>query len=220
MVTADDELLERARQLRIFGEKIPEKEEKIRSYAVYGVGYQYRTQELPAAFARSQLKRLAAVNRNAQRNCTYFSTQLAEIPGIMPPHVPPDRTSIFHKYRIRFQPDVLQLKMPAVEFRGRLLDALQAEGVSVAIWHIDTLPAYPIFRQKEGWGRGCPWGCPHYGREISYRRDDYPETIRLLEESIIIGDEAFPLFIQSRELIEYYAAAIGKVLSNLNEILE
>ena len=97
--------------------------------------------------------------------------------------------------------------------------ALEAEGVSVGIWHLDSLPANPLFQEKKGWGKGCPWTCQFYGREITYDREDYPETIKLLDESIIIGSEEYPLFAQNRELVDYYVQAIRKVLENLDEIV-
>ena len=220
MVTDDEEFLTRAQQLRIFGEKPGGHKEKTRPYTVYSVGYQYRTQELPAAFARSQLKRLDAVNSNTIRNCEYLTEQLGKIPGLVPPYVPNDRTTIYHKYRMRFQPDVLGLDMPADDFRMRLFDALEAEGVTVALWHVDPMPAFPIFQEKEGWGKGCPWSCQHYGRDITYRREDYPETVKLLDESIIIGDEDAPLFSQDLELMEYFVEGIRKVFDNLDELLD
>ena len=220
LVTDDEEFLQRAQQLRIFGEKPSGHEDKTRAYTVYSVGYQYRTQELPAALARSQLRRLGDVNRNTIRNCEYLTEHLKEIPGLAPPYIPDDRVSIYHKYRVRFQPDVLGVKIPSSEFRMRLLDALEAEGVGVSLWHVDPLPAFPIFQEKVGWGKGCPWGCQHYGREISYRREDYPETVKLLDESLIIGDEDAPLYSQNLELMAYYVEAFKKVFSSLDELAD
>jgi len=219
LVTSNEELLENARQFRVFGESPTGHIGKIREYTVYSVGYQYRTQELPAALARSQLKRLGDINRNNRRNCEYLSKQLQSISWIDPPYVPKDRTTIYHKYRFRFKPDVLGLRIAPREFRNRLYDALEAEGVKVMIWHVDPLPAFPIFQEKVGWGKGCPWSCKHYGKSISYRREDYPETTRLLDESLVIGGESTPLYSQDLKVIEYYVEAIQKVSDNIDEIL-
>ena len=220
MVTDDEDFLNRAKQLRVFGEKPAGHEEKIRAYTVYSVGYQYRTQELPAALARSQLKRLEEINRNTRRNCEYLTQHLREIPGLIPPHVPEDRQSVYHKYRGRFLPDVLGLTLPSPEFRDRLLDALAAEGVAVMTWHVQPLPAFPIFQEKVGWGKGCPWSCSHYGRDITYHAADYPQTQKLLDESFIIGDEDAPIYPQSLELMKHYVEAFHKVFDNLDQILD
>lgn len=220
MVTDDEEILALAKQLRTFGERPSGHEDKLRPYTVYSVGYQYRTQELSAAFVRSQLKRLPNVNENTVRNCEYLTSQLKDIPGLLVPYIPEDRRSVYHKYRLRFEPDTLGITMPAKDFRMRLLDALEAEGVSVALWHVEPLTAFPIFKEKHGWGKGCPWTCPHYGREISYKKEDYPQTIKLLDESIIVGDEETPLYCQDLELMEHYVKAFRKVFDNLDELLD
>ena len=217
--TDNEEFAERARMFRTFGEKVLAEKEKIRPYKVYSLGWNYRTQEMPAAFARSQLKRLPRYNEIAQRNGRYLSEELSKMPGLIPPYVPPDRTSIFYKYRLRFDPDAFGSKLPATEMRDRLLAALEAEGVSVTLWHVEPLPAFPIFqRLNEGYGKGCPWSCPYYGKEIRYNPDDYPQAKRMLDTSIIINDEPNPIFLQDMELMEYYVAAFRKVIEHIDEL--
>jgi dTDP-4-amino-4,6-dideoxygalactose transaminase len=218
--TDGEEFAERARMLRTFGERVGKEKEKIRPYYSYTIGWNYRTQELPAAFARSQLKRMPRYNGIAQRNGQYLSQELAKIKGLIPPYVPPDRTTIYHKYRVRFDPDGLGLTMPASEFRNSLVDALEAEGVAATLWHVTPLPSFPIFQKlNEGYGQGCPWSCPFYGREVRYNPEEYPEAIQLLETSLVINDEPHPIYVQDLRLMEYYVEAIRKVFDNLDELL-
>jgi perosamine synthetase len=220
LVTGDEEYAERARMIRTFGEKVGQEKEKIRPYYSYTIGWNYRTQELPAAFARNQLKRLPHYNAIGQRNGRYLSQELATIPGLLPPYVPPDRTTIYHKYRIRFDPEALGLSIPATEFRNRLVEALQAEGVEATLWHVTPLTSFPIFQKlDEGYGKGCPWSCPYYGREIHYNPQDYPEAIRLLDTSLVVNTEPYPIYIQDLELMEYYVAAFRKIFDHLDELL-
>jgi dTDP-4-amino-4,6-dideoxygalactose transaminase len=220
MITANDAFADRAKMLRTFGERVGEEQEKFRPYYCHTLGYNYRLQELPAAFARSQLKRLPRYNAIAQRNGQYLSQELGKIKGLIPPHVPADRTTIYHKYRLRFDPDGLGVKGPAVEFRDKLLEALNAEGVTVALWHYTPLPAFPIFRNLDiGYGNGYPWRAPFYNREIRYEPADYPEAVRLLETSLVVNDERYSIFIQDMELMECYVAAFRKVFDNLDELL-
>jgi dTDP-4-amino-4,6-dideoxygalactose transaminase len=220
LITDDEDLVERAKMIRTFGERIGEEEEKIRPYYSYSIGWNYRTQELPAAFARSQLKRLPHYNSIAQRNGQYLTRELGQITGLIPPYVPPDRTTVYHKYRIRFDPDVLGLSGSAVEFRNKLLEALEAEGVAISLWHVTPLASFPVFRKlDEGYGRGCPWKCPFYGRSIQYNPEDYPEAIRLLDTSLVVNDEPHPVYLQDLGLMEYYVAAFRKVFENLDELL-
>lgn len=218
--TENEGYAERARMIRTFGEKVLQEKEKIRPYYSYTIGWNYRTQELPAAFARSQLKRLPRYNAIAQRNGQYLTQELSKIPGLIPPYVPPDRTTIYHKYRFRFDPEALALKIPAAEFRNRLMETLEAEGVEITVWHVTPLTSFPIFQNlDEGYGKGCPWSCPYYGKEIRYVPEDYPEAIRLLETSLVLNTESYPIYIQDLELMEYYVQAFRKVFENLDELL-
>jgi dTDP-4-amino-4,6-dideoxygalactose transaminase len=218
--TDNSEYADRARMIRTFGEHVGEVKEKIRPYYCHTIGWNYRTQELPAAYARSQLRRMPHYNTIGQRNGQYLSDELGKIQGLVPPAIPPDRTSIYHKYRIRFDPDALNLPIAAVEFRDRLMAALQAEGVEVTLWHLTPMTSFPIFQKlDEGYGHGCPWSCPYYGKEIEYRPEDYPEAIRLLETSIVVNTEPYPIYVQDMSLMEYYVEAFYKVFDNLDELL-
>ena len=218
--TDHEEYAERAKMLRTFGEKVGKEKDKIRPYYSYSIGWNYRTQELPAAFARSQLKRLPHYNQIAQRNGQYLSQELGQIKGLIPPYIPPDRTTIYHKYRIRFDPDALGLSVPADEFRNRLVDTLEAEGVAATLWHVTPLTSFPIFQKlDEGYGKGCPWSCPFYGKQIQYRPEDYPEAMRLLDTSLVVNDEPHPIYVQDLELMAYYVEAFHKVFDNLDELL-
>lgn len=217
--TDDEELAERAKMIRTFGEKVGKEKDKIRPYYSHTIGWNYRTQELPAAFARSQLKRLDRYNQIAQRNAAYLTRELANIPGIIPPYVPPDRTSIYHKYRIRFDPSAWNLRATPVEVRNAFLAALEAEGVAATLWHVTPLTSFPIFETLEGYGKGCPWSCPFYGKKVEYKKSDYPRAQHLLDTSLVINDEANPIYIQDVELMGHYVDAIRKVVNRIDEIL-
>jgi perosamine synthetase len=219
LTTGSQDFVSRAKMVRTFGEKVGEEKEKIRPYYSHTIGWNYRTQELPAAFARSQLKRLPRYNSIGQRNGQYLSAELGKIEGLIPPYVPPDRTTVYHKYRIRFDPQALGLSIPAAEFRNRLVEALEAEGVAATLWHVTPMTSFPIFqRLNEGYGKGCPWSCPFYGKEIKYNPQEYPEAISLLDTSLVINDEPHPIYIQDMELMEYYVAAFRKVFDNLDQL--
>jgi len=218
--TDDAELAERAKIIRTFGERVGKEKEKIRPYYSHTIGWNYRTQELPAAFARSQLKRLDHYNQIAQRNGGYLTRELAKIPGIIPPYVPPDRTSIYHKYRVRFDPRVWNLRASPVDVRNAFVAALEAEGVAATLWHVTPLTSFPIFENLEGYGKGCPWSCPFYGKEIQYNPSDNPRAQHLLDTSHVVNDESFPIYNQDLELMEYYVEAIRKVVTNIDEILK
>ena len=205
--------------LRMFGEFVAPNEG--RKYQSYTMGWNYRTQEMPCAFTRSQLKRLDSTNATAQRNAEYLSAELAKIPGLMPPYVPEDRTCIYHKYRLGLEPEKLGLKVRGVAFRDRVQKALQAEGVDAVLWQLTSLPEQPVFQTLEGYGRGCPWSCEKLGGvRYEYRPEDFPVTKHMLENSLVICSETYPIYAQPFEVMERYVEAFHKVFNNIEQVLD
>ena len=210
-VTDDEEGFLAARRLAIFGEDTPPTGPgRYRAYWSHGVGWNYRSHELTAALARSQLRRLDGYNRTAQRNAALLNAGLSDLPGLEPPHVPEDRTCVFYRYRIRIHPEELDFTGPPLELRDRLLWALQAEGVAASLWQLLPLPAQPLFRR----GRFAPWRPGDDDRLEAWDPGAHPETLRLLEGSIVLGTATEPLFNQPSELMERYLEAFEKVLSD------
>lgn len=219
-VTDDEELYNRAQKVRMFGEEV--QAEGSRSYVAYSLGWNYRTQELPAALARSQLRKLDKYNRKAKENGDYLGKAIRDIPGIVPPPISSEeKTNIYHKYRVRLEPEELGFQdVDPIDFRNKVGMALEAEGVPAALWSTFPLPANPLFQEKEGYGKGCPWSCSYARDSIEYEVDDYPNTIKLVNNSLVIGTEKYPLYPQEKSLIERYAKGIKKVFDNINEVLE
>lgn len=216
-VTTDPTYFLTARRLSEFGEDVeedlpPTELGASRSYWSYGLGWNYRTQELSAAMARSQLRRLDEYNATAQRNAGVLSDGLGEIPGVVPPRVPDDRTSVYHKYRVRLDPFAAGTDVSPVKLRDSVLFALRAEGVEAVVWQLDALPAYPAFRR----GGIHSWR-PRDEKEPlePWDRQSFPAAAEMLDSSIVIGSMEHPLFIQDGALMERYVAAFGRVMQNL-----
>jgi hypothetical protein len=132
------------------------------------------------------------------------------------PHVPPDRTCVYYRYRVRLVPDELGFCGPPVELRDRLLFALQAEGVAASLWQLLPLPAQPVFRRRafaasrpEGDLRPLePWD-----------RAAHPHAARLLESSIVLGTADEPLFDQPSDLMVRYLEAFERVIDGIETVL-
>jgi dTDP-4-amino-4,6-dideoxygalactose transaminase len=214
VVTDDAEIAAAARRIRTYGEDIAEGSDLggwyFRPYTVFSVGWNYRSNELSAAFARSQLRRLDEYTATAQRNGRYLNEALGAMPGLLPPLEPPECTSVFHKYRVRFDVDRLGIDLPPVEVRGRLMAALRAEGVDAVLWHVQPVTSFPVHQTHEGFGRGYPWSLAPDAGEV--KPDEYRHATQLLESSLIVCDEMHPIMIQPLELMEAYVAAFKKVL--------
>jgi len=220
LVSNDDALIQRANMFRIFGERTELLDEELfRPYYSYVIGWNYRNQEMPAAFTRSQLARLDQSNARAARNAARLTAGLAGLPGVHPPCVPDDRTHVFQKYRLRLHPEEMGLAADDTTVRDRMLMALRAEGVEAVLWHTTPLPAYPVFQRRTGFGGAFPWTMPPAGRDITYDPAAYPEAARLLDCSLLIGSERHPLCGQDEDLMDYYVAAFHKVYNALDDVL-
>jgi len=227
-VTNREELKERANRFRMFGEDVRESDKKAfdparpldgaREYNSLMMGWMYRSNELTAALARSQLRRLDASLEQTRRNAAYLSEHLGKIPGITPPYIPPDCTSGYYQYRLRLDAKALGITMPVTEFRLKVLAALKAEGVEVSLWQTVPVPGQTLFQERTGYGLGCPWQCP-LGEEVKYDLAEYPETLRLLEDSMVVGSHSYPLFPQPLELMQKYVEAFQRVFAHLDQAL-
>jgi perosamine synthetase len=203
-VTDDEDAIRTARRLAIFGEDTPPiPPGRYRAYRSHTVGWNYRGHELTAALARSQLARLDCFNRTARRNARVLNAALADLPGLRAPFVPDDRSCSFYRYRVLIDRAELGFAGPPLELRDRLLHALRCEGVAASLWQLAPLPAQPLFLER---------------RHPSWDPLAHPVTGRMLESSIVIGTAEHPLLNQPRELMDRYAEAFEKVMSDLETV--
>ncbi len=215
-VTDDDEIFLTARRMRYMGEDLPDPEPaEGRRYWSYGVGWNYRAQEMPAAFARSQLARLDHYNSVAETNATILNEGLAKIPGILPPHVPEDCRSVWYIYRVRFDPAALGYDGSATDLRDRMVHALNAEGVRAVMWQHHPLAAYAAFRRPL-----VPWHPSNADAPLKrWDPAEYPVATRLCEQSFVLGSGANPLAAQTPQLMERYVEAVQKVVDNIEDLM-
>jgi perosamine synthetase len=214
-VTSDGTYRARANMVRMVGETLPASDPTMEFQHL--IAWNYRTQEMPSAFARSQLRRLDSYNAHARANGEALTRQLAHVKGVEPPYVPPDCEPIYHKYRIRLRPDALDLPLRGTAFRDVAEHALKAEGVDVTTWLHAPLPAHPIFQVREGYGRGYPWTVSH--AHYVYNVAEYPKTQDLVDNSLVICSELNPMCCQPPVLIEQYGEAIAKVFGDRDALL-
>ena len=205
-VTDDEDGFRIARRLAIFGEDTPPLPPRhYRAYRSHMVGWNYRSQELTAALARSQLRRLDHFNRTAQLNARRLNAILADHPALHAPAVPDDRSCVFYRYRITLDPRELGFAGPPLELRDRLLHALQAEGVAASLWQHEPLPAQPVFSQRA---------------HPSWDPAAHPVATRLLNSSIVIGTAEHPLFNQPAPALDCYAQAFERVMGDLEGLFK
>ncbi|MBM4045122.1 MAG: DegT/DnrJ/EryC1/StrS family aminotransferase [Planctomycetes bacterium] len=214
LVTTDDEKCWKiAAKLREFGEVVVK--DKDREYNAYGLGWMYRPHEFINAFLRSQLKRLPQHNAKRREMAGYLHEQLAKIPGVKPPYTPPECNPCYFSYVVEFCPQEVGVDMTPGRFKAAAQKALRAEGVGMGQWQQMPVPAQTVFQEKKGYGKGCPWTC-RYGRDVQYRGEDYPETVKFIDSHSYLGGVHPP---NDMDLMQLYVKAFQKVFSRPKEWL-
>ena len=206
LLTGDDAIYERAICL---GDvmRIIELEGPNRRFAATSFGLKTRMAPLSAAVARVQLKRLAERNAKRNDNLRFLSLELEKL-GFQTFQPPAHINRVYFEYLIRC-PDDLAISVE------RLIEALRAEGCEVA--H----PRYPLLHQQPLFTEGmfAKIGALAGRDDLSlpdYRPDALPRTER--ENERLIKLPSFPF--AERPLLEEYASAFRKVMSNLARIGE
>jgi dTDP-4-amino-4,6-dideoxygalactose transaminase len=212
LVTDDPTLWEEAARVQQFGER--RRTDGAREYNAYGMGWMYRTTELTAAFVRSQLTRLDEFNAAIRANAHDLSRQLADLRGVHVPVEPPEREHVFFRYVVRFAPEELGLDPALGEATEKVRRALHAEGVALGRAEF-VIPGMTLFREKRGYGKGCPWTC-QYNQPIEYRAEDYPNAVRAIDSLIPLMGLTPP---NGEELMAGYVRAFEKVFAQIERVM-
>jgi len=220
VTTNDDDLIDRARKMAMFGEKAIPKG-LIRLYDAQIMGFNYRNNEMADALCRSFLRRYDKLQAKRAQNCEYLCRELGKIKGVKTPNAPKGYVHAWHLYKIRLYPEALGIKnIHPKRFRWAVMKALQAEGVDLFEWHNMPVPAQKIFLDKDAYPKGCPWNCQHASakaRNIKYQPFDYPVCVDMFDRSFCIKPIYPP---NGRELMEAIVTAFHKVFDNLDDVIK
>lgn len=211
--TNDEALFETVRRMALYGEDV--RPNVPRAYWSYGVGYNYRGQEMACAMARSQLRRLDAYNARAEENARRLTAGLRGLRGITPPFRGEHGGCSFWKYAVQVRPEELGFDGESGELRDRIMQALRAEGVETMVWQPQPLPAQAVFRRRpQVWRSGSeqeplrPWD-----------PGAFPVASRLCDTTLSLGTTFRPLYVQDTAMIDAYIHAFEKVIANLDIVL-
>jgi len=172
----------------------------------------------------------ADVRTNARiRNCEYLTAKLSEVPGVTPPYVRPGYKHVYHIYNCLWDPEATDVA------RERFCQALNAEGVYAVGYIKDAnyrfapesqpiqaggpIHLRTIFQERNLYGKGCPFLCPHVENPPVYRQGDLPvsEAMAEREFGIFQPDLSPPNDERDMQLI---VDAITKVVEHLDELRE
>jgi perosamine synthetase len=216
LTTNDPELRNRADAVKMFGEHIgPDND---REYNAHTIGFNYRLGPILASMARSQLAKLDQHTKQVRLGAERLAGRLAELPGVLPPVVPADRTHVYHHFRITFDPVTAGIDLPAGVFRQAVQDALAAEGVPVSGWQNRPLPGQTLFREQVGYGKGCPWTCGH-AQPVQYRQEDFPNTLAVIQRTLLVGSRLCMASLRDPVSVDVYADAFTKVMEHRDDLV-
>jgi perosamine synthetase len=213
-VTNDREAAELANSVRNFGQdlRLDEAESFDPARPLDG-----DRNEMTAALALSQLERLPELTRRAQDNAQRLSNALRRLPGVLPPELLARRSSVHHKYRVRLDPAAAGLACSPRELRDVMLSALAAEGCEVVLWQTEPLPSQALFRKRAI--RALAGVAGGTDLERNYDPARYPNTTRLLDGSLLLFSQSFPLIAQTDTVVERYAQAWTRIWEHRETIL-
>ena len=185
-----------------------------RDYHDYGLGWMYRTSDLNAAFALSQLRKLDRTNAQALENWNRLNATLEGTPHLVPSFSSAERPTNGYAYVLRVDPEYAQARGVGLRPLTRgIVAALAAEGVKVSLanW---LLPAHAVFQAKNAFGKGSPWT---YARpEISYDLDQYPVAQDCVDTCLWNAFNHRPP--NGPEQVDALAAAVRKVFEDLDQV--
>jgi perosamine synthetase len=149
--TADAALAEKMRLLRQHSMSVSDATRHSSKKVVFEeypeLGFNYRLTDIQAAIGRVQLKRLPELLIKRRALAANYSAALAEIPGLLPPHIPADMRSNFQSYAVGITHD-----FPLT--RDALMQELLERGISTRRGIMNSHQEAPYASTQK-------WNLPH-----------------------------------------------------------
>lgn len=185
--------------------------ERYRRYLDTGLGWNYRIHLAAAAIGVIQMKHFDAMMARRRRNAESISHALDGLTGVSGTYVAPDCVHTYYSQLLPYHLEELD-GLPLSDF----VRALAAEGVSAGM--VDApVSTFGIFQNKEFYGKGCPWRCPHVRNERSYVGLRFPSVETLRASSLCIGSGG-GFVTENTEVLDEIIEAFRKVTTNARRI--
>ncbi len=201
---------------------------EVLKYASMG-GSGDRMSPVGATGAMAQLQDADARTNVRIRNCEYLTEKLSQIPGITPPYVRPSYKHVYHIYNCLWDPEEYGVS------RDRFCAALNAEGLYTIGYVMDAnyrfapeskrikaggpIHLRTMFQERDLYGKGCPFQCPHVKNPPVYREGDLPvsEEMARREFGFCQPHLSPPCNEEDMQLI---VETVSKVIDNIDELKE
>ena len=167
LVTNDDVIAERLQLIRNHAEAV------VAGKGVADlsnmIGYNFRLGEIECAIGIEQLKKLGGYVASRQKAAAQLTAGLSGLTGLRTPVIQQDCTHAYYVYPMVLDVDLLGIS------RARIVEALQAEGVTGLGASYQNVHLLPIFQKKIAYGsKGFPWNSDICHREVSYAKGICP----------------------------------------------
>ncbi|TFG24937.1 MAG: DegT/DnrJ/EryC1/StrS family aminotransferase [Promethearchaeota archaeon] len=142
------------------------------------LGLNFRMNELTAAVASAQLKKLDFIRRKLHENKQRLKTILSEIKELQFRKILDEKGDVG---------TLLTFFMPTVESAEKLAKKIGCTTVSKSGWHVYSNMEHVLGKMTVT-SEGCPFTCPYYkGPEINYYKGMLPQTDDILSRAINIS---------------------------------
>ncbi len=173
----------------------------------------------------------ADVRTNARiANCTYLTERLQGIPALTTPYVRPGYKHVFHYYTCLWDPEESGVS------RDTFVKALNAEGLYAVAYVKDSnyhftpiskpvnagdgpLHLRAVFQERNLYGKGCPFRCPHVANPPVYAKGDLPVSEALCEREFSIGQPDLSPPCDERDMARI-VEVFEKVIDHLDALRE
>lgn len=170
------------------------------------LGWNYRMTELQAAIGLGQLRRIDELNRRRREIADIYSEELSNIDELKLPSAESYVKHTWHIYQVLLKTEKMRID------RDFFVKALRAENILVQVAYPRVIYDNPLFKKLNGYGKGCPWSCPFYGKKISYQKGLAPnaeyvaDRIFTLPTFPSLSDEDVMDIVKAvKKVTEYYA---------------
>ncbi len=132
VVTNSEEYASRARMFRNQGQS------EVGRYDYQALGYNYRLNEMQAAIAFEQLKKVDNLNEKRRSNAMHLAAGLVDLPGITLPSIRKENQHVFHQFTIR-------VSNLSEHSRDGLFEYLRTLNIGSGVYYPKPLHLYPHF---------------------------------------------------------------------------
>jgi len=211
LVTNDDKIAQRLQLIRNHAEAVVE------GMGVSDlnnmVGYNFRLGEIECAMGMTQLNKLEYFVKRRQQVADKLNQSLFKLDGLSLPYVMLQATHAYYMYPMLL--DIESLQVP----RARIIQALQAEGITGLTNGYQNVHLLPMFQKKIAYGsQGFPWSSDICHRQVSYAKGICPVAEKYHDSSYM--GFAMCLHDLTDADIDLIAQAFHKVWENMNELID